>query len=57
MREIKFRAWDKRTKKMWVDDFYKISFSGVCGNPDSDRYSDALIANENLILMQFRTQR
>ncbi len=50
MREIKFRAWDKKEKKMFYFDIFEISASGaVCG--EGENCCD--ITYPYIILMQY----
>lgn len=50
MREIKFRAWDKKTKKMYfnVEDTY----DGMSGHEDYDSFGN-LVGNYEVELMQY----
>ena len=58
-REIKFRAWDKKERKMYLFDapfvdceYNRLSFS--CDwNKYNITYGDLIIDNENLVLMQY----
>ena len=54
MREIKFRAWDKRTKKMEYHDFIIYPENGKCEFPEGgwDLYGQTE-PEEDFILMQY----
>ena len=58
MREIKFRAWDKKRKKMWYPnndevDFYAIGMSGALYALDENGKYDYTEEFEKMIFMQF----
>jgi uncharacterized phage protein (TIGR01671 family) len=48
MREIKFRAWDKKKKEITID--FMLTSEGLCFSP---HYDQDLSMNKNLIIMQF----
>ena len=58
MRDIKFRAWDKKRKKMWYPnagevDFYAIGMSGALYMLDENGNYDYTEEFEKMIFMQF----
>ena len=58
MREIKFRAWDRKRKKMWYPnndevDFYAIGMSGALYALDENGKYDYTEEFEKMIFMQF----
>jgi uncharacterized phage protein (TIGR01671 family) len=58
MREIKFRAWDKKRKEMWYPnndevDFYAIGMSGALYALDENGKYDYTEEFEKMIFMQF----
>lgn len=58
MRELKFRAWDKKRKKMWYPnndevDFYAIGMSGALYALDENGKYDYTEEFEKMIFMQF----